>query len=47
MNMMVGPGGLERTAGEYADLLATAGFRLTRSVPTATEWVVIEAAPTA
>ena len=47
LNMMVGPGGLERTAGEYADLLATAGFRLIRTVPTAIEWVVIEAAPTA
>lgn len=47
LNMMVGPGGLERTAGEYAELLDAAGFRLTRTVPTATEWVVIEAAPTA
>jgi hypothetical protein len=47
LNMMVGPGGLERTAGEYAELLGMAGFRLTRTVPTATEWVVIEAVPTA
>ena len=47
LNMMVGPGGLERTAGEYAELLGAAGFRLTKTVPTATEWAVIEAVPTA
>jgi hypothetical protein len=46
LNMMVGPGGLERSAGEYAELFGRAGFRLTRTVPTATEWVVIEAVPT-
>ena len=46
LNMMVGPGGLERTTGEYAELFGTAGFRLTRTVPTSTEWVVIEATPT-
>jgi AraC-like DNA-binding protein len=46
LNMMVGPGGLERTAAEYAGLFAAAGFRLTRTVATTTEWVVIEAAPT-
>jgi hypothetical protein len=45
LNMMVGPGGLERTTGEYAELFGAAGFRLTRTVPTATEWVVVEAVP--
>jgi hypothetical protein len=45
LNMMVGPGGLERTAAEYADLFAAAGFRLTRTSATTTDWVVIEAVP--
>jgi hypothetical protein len=45
LNMMVGPGGLERTTAEYADLFASAGFRLTRTVATTTEWAVIEAVP--
>ena len=46
LNMLVGPGGLERTTDEYADLFAKAGFRLTRTVPTGTPWSVIEAVPT-
>jgi hypothetical protein len=45
LNMMVGPGGLERTAAEYANLFAAAGFRLTRTAATTTDWVVIEAIP--
>jgi hypothetical protein len=45
LNMMVGPGGLERTSAEYANLFAAAGFRLTRTAATTTEWVVIEAVP--
>jgi hypothetical protein len=45
LNMLVGPGGLERTTDEYADLFAAAGFRLTRTVPTGTPWSVIEAVP--
>ena len=45
LNMLVGPGGRERTAEEYAALLATAGFRLTAVVPTASEVSVIEAVP--
>jgi hypothetical protein len=45
LNMMVAPGGQERTEAEYAALLATAGFRLTRIVPTASDVFVIEAAP--
>jgi hypothetical protein len=38
-------GGLERTEAEYADLLARAGFRLTRVVPTLSPMSVIEAVP--
>jgi hypothetical protein len=41
----VGPGGLERIAADYASLFAAAGFRLTRTVATTTDWVVIEAVP--
>ena len=38
-------GGRERNADEFADLLATAGFRLSRIVPTASPTSVIEALP--
>jgi hypothetical protein len=41
--MLVGPGGQERNEAEYASLLAKAGFRLTRVVPTVTAASVIEA----
>jgi hypothetical protein len=34
LNMLVGPGGLERTEDEYASLLNAAGFRLSKVVPT-------------
>lgn len=37
------PGGRERTASEYADLLASAGLRLERIVPTAGAMSIIEA----
>ncbi len=43
LNMLVIPGGQERTAAEYEKLFAKAGFRLTRIVPTSTELSVIEA----
>ena len=43
--MLVGPGGQERTAKEYEALLAKAGFRLTRVVPTSTPVSVVEAVP--
>jgi hypothetical protein len=43
--MMVVPGGMERTAEEYRDLYARAGFRLTRIVPTKSEVSVIEGMP--
>ena len=39
------PGGQERTPSEYAALLAKAGFKLTRVVPTASAVSVVEAVP--
>jgi hypothetical protein len=43
--MLVGPGGQERTAKDYEALLAKAGFRMTRVVPTASAVSVVEAVP--
>lgn len=43
--MLVLTGGLERTVDEYRDLLARAGFRLNRVVPTNTEFVLFESLP--
>ncbi|GAA0267583.1 methyltransferase [Alteraurantiacibacter aestuarii] len=43
MMMLVGPGGAERTPGEYEHLLAASGFRMTRVVPTASAVSVVEA----
>ena len=43
LNMMVMTGGRERTADEYGALLKSAGFKLTRIVPTSSELSVIEA----
>jgi hypothetical protein len=45
LNMMVGPGGRERTRDEFADLLAAGGFELTRTVPIAMALSVLEARP--
>jgi hypothetical protein len=45
LTMLVIPGGQERTEAEYRRLLAGAGFRLSRIVPTSTEVSVIEAEP--
>ena len=44
--MLVYTGGQERTAVEFRDLLATAGFEMTRVVPTAANVSVIEALAT-
>ena len=41
--IMLNIGGRERTAAQYRDLLASAGLRLTRIVPTDTAFSVIEA----
>jgi hypothetical protein len=43
LEMLVSPGGAERTAREYRELLAAAGFRLTRIVPTRSPFSVVEA----
>jgi hypothetical protein len=45
LNMLVLPGGQERTAEEYRALYARAGFRLDRIVPTPAKVSVIEGAP--
>jgi hypothetical protein len=43
MMMMLVPGGEERTAAEYAELLEPNGFRVTRVVPTNSAVSVVEA----
>ncbi|MSU77746.1 MAG: methyltransferase [Gemmataceae bacterium] len=45
LNMLVLPGGKERTEAEYRVIYAKAGFDLTRIVPTPTEVSVIEGKP--
>jgi precorrin-6B methylase 2 len=47
INMLVTVGGQERTADEYRALLRTAGFALTRIVPTRSPLSLIEAIPDA
>ena len=44
VEMLVSPGGKERTADEYKELFARAGLRLTRIVPTKSPYSVLEAA---
>jgi O-methyltransferase/methyltransferase family protein len=45
INMMVNPGGRERTEAEFRDLLAKAGLHLVRIVPTPSPQAVMEAEP--
>jgi hypothetical protein len=45
LNMLVAPGGQERTRDEYAALFAATGFELKRTIPTAGTLQVFEAAP--
>jgi ubiquinone/menaquinone biosynthesis C-methylase UbiE len=45
MQMLVVLGSRERTTAEYGDLLAQAGFRMTRLVPTASGLGAVEAVP--
>jgi precorrin-6B methylase 2 len=45
INMLVVPGGLERTAEEYRKILDQAGFELTRVIPTAAPVSIVESAP--
>jgi hypothetical protein len=46
LNMLVFYRGHERTAEEFRALLATAGFTLSRILPTSFQWSVVEAVPT-
>lgn len=43
MVMLAIPGGEERTAGEYDTLLAAAGLKMTRVIPTASDVSIVEA----
>ena len=43
--MLVYPGGRERTEAEYRSLLASADFKLTRVIPTASTVSIVEAVP--
>ena len=43
MTMMLLTGGAERTAPEYESLLARAGLRMTRVLPTSTSASIVEA----
>ena len=43
MVMLAIPGGEERTAGEYKTLLAAAGLKMTRVIPTASDVSIVEA----
>ena len=43
LEMLVSPGGKERTAAEFEELFRRAGLRLTRIVPTKSPFSVIEA----
>lgn len=45
MVMLVIPGGRERTAPEYSDLLGKAGFRVRRVIPTESPVSIVEAVP--
>ena len=45
LNMLVMTGGRERTANEFEQLLAGAGFRVTRIIPTELPFSIIEAVP--
>jgi SAM-dependent methyltransferase len=44
LNMLVGPGGRERTEAEFRALLASAGLHASRVIPTASGLAIIEAA---
>lgn len=43
LEMLVSPGGVERTEEEYAALLSSAGLRLTRIIPTMSPFSIVEA----
>ncbi len=43
LEMLVSPGGIERTAAEYDELLENAGLKLNRIVPTESPFSIVEA----
>lgn len=43
LEMLISPGGVERTAAEFETLLANSGFRLTRIIPTPAPVSIVEA----
>ncbi len=43
LEMLIAPGGVERTAGEFETLLSNSGFRLNRIVPTHSPVSIVEA----
>ncbi len=45
LEMLVSAGGRERTAAQYSELLAKAGFRMSRVIPTASPLAIVEAFP--
>lgn len=45
LNMLIGPGGRERTEADFRSLLHSSGFNLTKIVPTALEYSILEAIP--
>ena len=45
LNMLVNPGGMERTADEYAALFEAADYRFVAETPIASGWAVFEGAP--
>jgi hypothetical protein len=45
LEMLVAPGGLERTEAEWRDLYSAAGFRLERFIPTPSPHFIIEGIP--
>ena len=45
LNMLVGPGGRERTLDDFAALFETAGFRLQDETPGRSDFSVVAATP--
>jgi hypothetical protein len=45
LQMLLFPGGLERTEQQFRELLAASGWRLSRIVPTAAGITIVEGTP--
>jgi hypothetical protein len=45
LQMLLFPGGAERTESQFRELLASAGWRLNRVIPTAASDSIVEALP--